>query len=218
MPSASWPRRPAPPRGRRAVPADGAAGGELAAEGGDPGQQLGTYIWGDGGSDGPWLPGAPSRGAGEPLTCDVPVVGAELVRSVPCPGRSGRSDASPRARARQVRRSTRPRPAPGPSRSAWSSPTAWRRALFLAAGGHVTGQRRRLEGARRRASIEARGRPVDRPRRRSRPARPRAASRRRPSGGSGGGRTTPNSRSSGRCNATDRHRGRHGACRCRHGT
>ena len=41
----------------------------LAAEGGDPvAGQLGTYIWGDGGSDSPWLPGAPiALGAGEPL-------------------------------------------------------------------------------------------------------------------------------------------------------
>jgi hypothetical protein len=43
---------------------------ELAAEGGDAvAGQLGTYIWGDSGSDSPWLPGAPiSVGAGEPLT------------------------------------------------------------------------------------------------------------------------------------------------------
>ena len=42
----------------------------LAAEGGDPVTgQLGTYIWADGGSDSPWLPGAPIKvGAGEPLT------------------------------------------------------------------------------------------------------------------------------------------------------
>ena len=42
----------------------------LAAEGGDPVVgQLGTYTWGDGGSDAPWLPGTPmSVGAGEPLT------------------------------------------------------------------------------------------------------------------------------------------------------
>jgi hypothetical protein len=41
----------------------------LSAEGGDavPGQ-LGTFEWGDGGSDSPWLPGAPIRvGGGEPL-------------------------------------------------------------------------------------------------------------------------------------------------------
>ena len=42
----------------------------LAAEGGDPVDgQLGTYIWGDGGSDGPWLHGAPiTVGAREPLS------------------------------------------------------------------------------------------------------------------------------------------------------
>lgn len=42
----------------------------LAAEGGDPViGQLGTYTWGDAGSDSPWLPGAPiAVGAGEPLT------------------------------------------------------------------------------------------------------------------------------------------------------
>lgn len=42
----------------------------LAAEGGDPVLgQSGTYVWGDGGSDSPWLPGAPiAVGAGEPLT------------------------------------------------------------------------------------------------------------------------------------------------------
>lgn len=41
----------------------------LAAEGGDPVTgQLGTYIWGDSGSDSPWLPGAPiAVAAGEPL-------------------------------------------------------------------------------------------------------------------------------------------------------
>ena len=41
----------------------------LAVEGGDPVDgQLGTYVWGDGGSDGPWLHGAPlTVGAREPL-------------------------------------------------------------------------------------------------------------------------------------------------------
>jgi hypothetical protein len=49
---------------------DGPPAAQLAAEGGDPVTgQLGTYIWGDGGSDSPWLPGAPiAVGAGEPLT------------------------------------------------------------------------------------------------------------------------------------------------------
>jgi hypothetical protein len=42
----------------------------LAVEGGDPvAGQLGTFIWGDGGSDSPWLPGSPiAVGAGERLT------------------------------------------------------------------------------------------------------------------------------------------------------
>jgi FtsP/CotA-like multicopper oxidase with cupredoxin domain len=42
----------------------------LSAEGGDPTDgQLGTYVWGDGGSDSPWLPGARvAVGSGEPLT------------------------------------------------------------------------------------------------------------------------------------------------------
>ena len=41
----------------------------LAAEGGEPvAGQLGTFVWGDGGSDSPWLPGAPLHvGAGERL-------------------------------------------------------------------------------------------------------------------------------------------------------
>jgi hypothetical protein len=34
--------------------------------------QLGSFTWGDGGSDSPWLPGSPiSVGAGEPLTVSV---------------------------------------------------------------------------------------------------------------------------------------------------
>jgi hypothetical protein len=42
----------------------------LAAEGGDAVVgQLGSYTWADGGSDSPWLPGAPiAVGAGEPLS------------------------------------------------------------------------------------------------------------------------------------------------------
>ena len=41
----------------------------LSAEGGDPVVgQLGSYVWGGGGSDSPWLPGAPiAVGAREPL-------------------------------------------------------------------------------------------------------------------------------------------------------
>lgn len=57
--------------------ADGPPAARMAAEGGDPVTgQLGTYVWGDAGSDSPWLPGAPiSVGAGEPLTVIVdPVI------------------------------------------------------------------------------------------------------------------------------------------------
>jgi hypothetical protein len=45
----------------------------LMAEGGDPVDgQLGTYLWGSGGSDSPWLPGARiAVGAGEPLSVSV---------------------------------------------------------------------------------------------------------------------------------------------------
>jgi hypothetical protein len=46
----------------------------MQAEGGDPvAGQLGSYTWGDGGSDSPWLPGSPiTVGAGEPLTVVLP--------------------------------------------------------------------------------------------------------------------------------------------------
>ena len=49
-----------------ALPPDAA----LAAEGGDAVVgQLGTFTWGGGGSDSPWLPGSPiAVGAGEPLS------------------------------------------------------------------------------------------------------------------------------------------------------
>jgi hypothetical protein len=45
----------------------------LAVEGGDPVVgQLGTFIWGDGGSDSPWLPGSPiAVGTGEHLTVAI---------------------------------------------------------------------------------------------------------------------------------------------------
>lgn len=62
--------------------------GSLAAEGGDPVPgQLGTYTWRDGGSDSPWLPGAPiTVGAGEPLSVSLApptVVATWQTRSVP---------------------------------------------------------------------------------------------------------------------------------------
>ena len=46
----------------------------LAAEGSDPVTgALGSFTWGDGGSDSPWLPGAPiAVGSGEPLTVHLP--------------------------------------------------------------------------------------------------------------------------------------------------
>jgi hypothetical protein len=45
----------------------------LAVEGGDPVTgQLGTFIWGDGGSDSPWLPGSPiAAGTGERMTISI---------------------------------------------------------------------------------------------------------------------------------------------------
>jgi hypothetical protein len=53
-----------PPRPAATPPA-----ASLSAEGGDPvAGQLGSFTWGDGGSDSPWLPGAPiAVGAREPL-------------------------------------------------------------------------------------------------------------------------------------------------------
>ena len=60
----------------------------LAAEGGDRvAGQLGSYTWDGGGSDSPWLPGAPvDVGAGEPLTVTVAdgvAVGDWSARRVP---------------------------------------------------------------------------------------------------------------------------------------
>ena len=56
----------------------------LAVEGGDPVTgQLGTFTWGDGGSDSPWLPGSPiAVGTGERLTVSIAgaVGGGHLVR------------------------------------------------------------------------------------------------------------------------------------------
>ena len=60
----------------------------LAVDGGDPVVgQLGSFTWGDGGSDSPWLPGAPiGVGAGEQLTvafADVVGVAGWTARRVP---------------------------------------------------------------------------------------------------------------------------------------
>jgi hypothetical protein len=67
---------------------DGPPAAQLAAEGGDPVTgQLGTYTWGDGGSDSPWLPGASiAVGAGEPLSVTLQpriAVATWRARSVP---------------------------------------------------------------------------------------------------------------------------------------
>jgi hypothetical protein len=56
----------------------------LAVEGGDPIEgQLGTYTWAGGGSDSPWLPGAPiSAAPGEPMAIVLePVVGVSAWRA-----------------------------------------------------------------------------------------------------------------------------------------
>lgn len=56
----------------------------LAVEGGDPVEgQLGTYTWAGGGSDSPWLPGAPiAAGAGEPMSIAFePVLGVTAWRA-----------------------------------------------------------------------------------------------------------------------------------------
>lgn len=70
----------------------------LAAEGGDPVTgQLGTYTWGDGGSDSPWLPGAPiAVGAGEPLAVSFrPPIGVATWRARAVPsGADGPAGAS----------------------------------------------------------------------------------------------------------------------------
>ncbi len=69
-------------------PAAGPPQARLAAEGGDPVVgQLGSFTWGDGGSDSPWLPGTPiTVGAGEPLTvvlADGVAVAGWTARRVP---------------------------------------------------------------------------------------------------------------------------------------
>lgn len=69
-PTTPTPSAPTPQPPPADASADGPPAARLAAEGGDPVTgQLGTYVWGDSGSDSPWLPGARiAVGAGEPLT------------------------------------------------------------------------------------------------------------------------------------------------------
>jgi hypothetical protein len=71
----------------------------LAAEGGDPTDgQLGTYTWGDGGSDAPWLPGARMAvGSGEPLSVSFrpeSTIETWAARAVPSTA-DGPADATP---------------------------------------------------------------------------------------------------------------------------
>jgi hypothetical protein len=66
--------RPTPsPTAAPVEPAATPPAASLSAEGGDPVVgQLGSYTWGGGGSDSPWLPGAPvAVGAREPLTVTI---------------------------------------------------------------------------------------------------------------------------------------------------
>jgi hypothetical protein len=81
--------------GSPVAPVDGPPTALLAAEGGDAvAGQLGTYTWGDGGSDSPWLPGTPiTVGAGEPLTVTVvPAVPIATWRARSVPSAAGGPD------------------------------------------------------------------------------------------------------------------------------
>ena len=97
------PPRRRPHRRRAASPATATEppAASLAVEGGDPVTgQLGTFTWGDGGSDSPWLPGAPiAVGTGEQLTVTDRRWGrrGHLV-CAPGPGRDDRRIGSSRAR------------------------------------------------------------------------------------------------------------------------
>ncbi len=74
VPPVASPSGPAAGVARSAHPSDaGPPAATLVAEGGDPVVgQLGSFTWGGGGSDSPWLPGRPVVvGAGEPLTVNV---------------------------------------------------------------------------------------------------------------------------------------------------
>ena len=84
MATAPSPSVTAAPSAATAVPPDAS----LGAEGGDAVVgQLGTYRWSGGGSDSPWLPGAPiGVGVGEPLTVHVaggPAVASWSARRTP---------------------------------------------------------------------------------------------------------------------------------------
>jgi hypothetical protein len=69
-PSTESPATPSVAASTAATAATEPPAATLAVEGGDPVTgQLGTFLWGDGGSDSPWLPGSPiAVGAGEHLT------------------------------------------------------------------------------------------------------------------------------------------------------
>ena len=73
IPIASTPAVATAPIATPSPPSAGPPAATLAVEGGDPVVgQLGSFTWGDGGSDSPWLPGAPIVvGAGEELTVVV---------------------------------------------------------------------------------------------------------------------------------------------------
>lgn len=75
--------------------ADGPPAARMSAEGGDPVTgQLGTYVWGDAGSDSPWLPGAPiAVGVGEPLTVTFdPAIPVSTWRARMVPARAAGPD------------------------------------------------------------------------------------------------------------------------------
>ena len=137
-----------PPRLRGADPSVGAtasvrgvavgrpARATLAAEGGDPViGQLGSFTWGDGGSDSPWLPGAPiTVGPASRLTvtlADGVAIASWSARRVPAGPRTA-PEPSASAAARRRRRSPRPAPARGRSRSSSVRRRPWRGDLLLA--------------------------------------------------------------------------------------
>ena len=100
QPVGSPPAETTQPGASQALPLEPPAAA-LAAEGGDPvTAQLGTYTWGDGGSDSPWLPGAPiTVGAGEPLVVsfDPPLVPSSWLAILAAPDADGPAGARPLA-------------------------------------------------------------------------------------------------------------------------